>query len=188
MNKNVVLFILLLGMGLTACSTTSTAKPLEITIEMSEYAFAPETLEVQVGQEVILHLMNIGLVDHEIMFGREVATEHGVPAGFREDMFEAAGITPEVSLAAGSHEDDHEHNEEDEHHEDAHMDEGDEHAGDEHAHEHAGFMVLVPVGHDGYTMKFKVTEEMVGEWEIGCFEEGGIHYAEGMVGTLTVSP
>jgi hypothetical protein len=35
---------------------------------------------------------------------------------------------------------------------------------------------------------FTVTEEMVGEWEIGCFLLEGVHYDSGMVGKFIVSP
>jgi hypothetical protein len=31
-----------------------------------------------------------------------------------------------------------------------------------------------------------VTEEMLGVWEMGCFEQDGVHYSSGMVGTITV--
>jgi hypothetical protein len=86
----------------------------------------------------------------------------------------------------------------DEHDEGEHMEEGDEHMeGDEHdeegehmeegEHAHSGFMVLVPAAKDTYTMSFTVTEDMLGEWEIGCFLLDGVHYISGMVGTLTVT-
>jgi uncharacterized cupredoxin-like copper-binding protein len=29
---------------------------------------------------------------------------------------------------------------------------------------------------------------MVGEWEMGCFEQDGVHYDAGMKGTLVVNP
>jgi hypothetical protein len=43
-----------------ACSSQASPEPLEMTINMAEYAFAPPDLEFQVGQEVILHLTNSG--------------------------------------------------------------------------------------------------------------------------------
>ena len=36
------------------------------------------------------------------------------------------------------------------------------------------------------TLTFTVTEDMVGEWEIGCFEEDGLHYDDGMKGKLVI--
>ena len=94
----------------------------------------------------------------------------------------------------GEHEED-EHMEGDEHAEDEHMDEegeqmegmeGDEHM-EEGEHAHSGFMVTVPAAKDTYTMSFTVTEDMLGEWEIGCFLLDGVHYDSGMVGTLNVT-
>ena len=174
--------IVLFGLIITGCSS-STPGPLEITIEMNEYSYSPENLELQVGQEVILHLINLGSLDHEIMFGREVLSESGTPDGYHMDLFDAAGVVPEVNVEAEPHDDDDKHTEENE-------DEGDEHANEEQGqeHSHSGFMILVPAGHDEYTMKFTVTEEMIGTWEIGCFLDDGIHYTAGMAGTLTVVP
>lgn len=31
-----------------------------------------------------------------------------------------------------------------------------------------------------------VTEDMIGEWEVGCFLQDGVHYDAGMHGTLIV--
>lgn len=36
------------------------------------------------------------------------------------------------------------------------------------------------------TITFTRTSDSVGEWEIGCFEEEGAHWDDGMQGTLTV--
>jgi plastocyanin len=148
---------------LAACSSQAPPEPLEMTIDMKEYAFTPADLEFQVGQEVTLHLTNSGALEHEIMFGREVMMMDGMPNAFTVEMFESAGVEPVVSTEKS---------------------EDTEHEEDEHAH--SGFMVKVPVTHDIYTMSFTVTEDMVGEWEIGCFLLDGVHYNSGMVGALTV--
>jgi len=47
-------------------------------------------------------------------------------------------------------------------------------------------MVMVPIGTETTTITFTVTEDMVGEWEMGCFQLDGVHYNAGMVGTFTV--
>jgi uncharacterized cupredoxin-like copper-binding protein len=47
-------------------------------------------------------------------------------------------------------------------------------------------MVVVPVGGTAI-VKFTVTEGMVGEWEMGCFEQDGVHYDAGMKGPVTVT-
>jgi len=36
-------------------------------------------------------------------------------------------------------------------------------------------------------MTLTVTEEMVGEWEFGCFEQDGVHYTAGMKGMMVVT-
>jgi plastocyanin len=185
---------------LAACSSQAPPEPLEMTIEMTEYSFTPADLEFRVGQEVTLHLTNTGELEHEIMFGRDVMMTNGRPNGYTVDMFESAGVEPVVTVEkseSGEHKED-EHMEGDEHDEGEHMEEGDEHMeGDEHdeegehmeegEHAHSGFMVLVPAAKDTYTMSFTVTEDMLGEWEIGCFLLDGVHYISGMVGTLTVT-
>lgn len=176
--RNKIGLILLLGLSivLAACSSGSAPKPLELTIELSEFAFSPENLEFQVGQEVTLHLVNVGALGHEIVFGQEVAMSDGQPSGYQTDMFDVAHVEPEVMMVEGTHTDG------DEHGEDEMNMEGEE------EHGHAGFMVEVPPGDDEYTMTFTVTEDMIGEWEIGCFDQNGVHYTAGMIGALTVSP
>ena len=167
---------------LAACSSQAPPEPLEMTINMAEYAFTPGDLEFQVGQEVTLHLTNSGALEHEIMIGRDVMMMEGMPNGFTVDMFETAGVEPIVSveMSMETESDGEEHTEGDEHsEEEEHMEEDEEHG-------HSGFMVKVPVTQDVYTMSFTVTEDMVGEWEIGCFLLDGVHYNSGMVGTLTV--
>ncbi len=165
-----------------ACGSQAPPEPLELAIDMTEYTFEPGDLDFQVGQEVTLNLTNSGTLEHEIMFGREIMMTDGRPNGYKVDMFEAAGVEPEVSMemADEEHTEGYEHTEEEEHSEDEEHTEEDEHA-------HSGFMVKVPVTHDIYTMSFTVTEDMVGEWEIGCFLLDGVHYDSGMVGKLTVN-
>jgi plastocyanin len=175
-----IVLLVAIPLILAACSSQAPPEPLEMTINMTEYAFEPADLEFQVGQEVTLHLTNSGALEHEIMFGRDVMMTDGMPNGYMVDMFESAGIEPVVSVEEPGETapEGEEHTEGDEY------SEVDEHAEDEHAH--SGFMIQVPVTHDIYTMSFNVTEDMVGEWEIGCFLLDGVHYNSGMVGTLTV--
>jgi plastocyanin len=175
-----IVLLVAIPLILAACSSQAPPKPLEMTINMTEYAFEPADLEFQIGKEVTLHLTNSGALEHEIMFGRDVMMTDGMPNGYMVDMFESAGIEPVVSVEESEETapEGEEHTEGDEH------SEVDEHAEDEHAH--SGFMIQVPVTHDIYTMSFTVTEDMVGEWEIGCFLLDGVHYNSGMVGTLTV--
>jgi len=171
MSKKVgLLIVFIFGLILTSCATNKSPKPLELTIEMSEFAFSPQDLEFQVGQEVTIHLVNTGALGHEIMFGRNVEMEDGQPHSYETDMFMVANVEPEISMVEGNQHNDGESHE------------------DEMEEEHDGFMVEVPTGDDEYTMRFTVTEDMIGEWEIGCFDQNGIHYTAGMAGTLTVIP
>lgn len=159
-----------ISMILAACGSPATPEPLEVNIIMTEYAFEPPELEFQVGQQVTLNLVNEGALIHEIMFGRDMMMMEGKPNGYEVDMFETAGVEPQVSIMEGGA-----------------ISEGHEHMeGEDEEHEHSGFMVAVPVGDDIYSMTFTVTEDMVGEWEYGCFELDGVHYTAGMVGSLNV--
>ncbi len=171
--RAVFLFLL---MGLTAllligCGGAATPEPVNLTIEMSEYAFSPDHIELQVGQEVTFTIVNVGALEHEIMFGREVMMTDGRPSGYMIDMFENAHVEPQMMKETGMEM------------EGEHQDEEDDHG----EGEHAGFMVYLPAGDDEVTMTFTVTEEMIGEWEIGCFELDGVHYDAGMIGTLVVT-
>ena len=65
-------------------------------IDMAEYSYFPEKLNFKVGQEVTLNLSNSGQLQHEVMFGREMMKMDNRPAGYMVDMFESAGVEPEV--------------------------------------------------------------------------------------------
>ena len=182
MNRRIalVIFGITTLLFIAACGS-GTPEPAEITIDMSEFAFAPDTIELEVGQEVTFTLANKGNLPHEIMIGRDVMMMEDHPNGYQIDFFESAGVEPTVDMAEMAM-DEHDEGE-------AGHDEG---ASDGHSDEegmaHSGFMVLVPVTGETSSMKFTVTEDMVGEWEIGCFEQEGVHYTAGMRGTLVVKP
>ncbi|HNB53103.1 MAG TPA: cupredoxin domain-containing protein [Anaerolineales bacterium] len=154
-------FILVI-LALLAAGCASGPEKVEYSIEMTDFAYTPNTLELKVGQEVTLHLTNKGALKHELMVGQNVIMENGVATGFEKDMF--AGMEPTVVLG----------------------EEMDHDAG----HDHAGgqFMVTVPENSGTADVTFVVTEEMVGEWEIACFLNGGSHFQQGMTGKITVSP
>ncbi len=155
--------ILATGVILAACGGQPSA-PVSFDVEMSEYAYSPAVLEVKVGQEVTLNLVNSGQVEHELMIGREVIYEDGSPNGFQEDLFVTGGVEPEVTGGEPASE-----------------------SGDGHMHANPGVMVTLPNGESG-SLKFAVTSDMVGEWEMGCFSQEGVHYTAGMVGKLVVMP
>lgn len=167
MSKKISLPLLLAvaGLLLVACGGGATPEPASFTIEMTEYAFNPATIEVNVGQQVTLDLVNLGALEHEIMFGRDVMMMDNRPSGYQQDMFEVGGVEPQVEMMAGEMGEEHEEEE-----------------------SHTGFMVLLPATNDRATLTFTVTEAMAGEWEMGCFEQDGVHYDAGMVGTFIVNP
>jgi uncharacterized cupredoxin-like copper-binding protein len=201
-----VLFVLLFSFSLVAC-TPATPDPITVEIDMTEFAFSANQLEFEVGQEVTLILTNSGEKDHELMIGNAVKNEDGLPASFRFDFFRQGGVVPEVSGSGMlmSHEDAAEENMNMSEDESMDMEEGmdmtedesmateDEHA--EHSMEmdeivagEGAMMVFIPVGNETTVLRFTVTEDMLGEWEMACFEESGAHYLAGMTGTVLVLP
>jgi plastocyanin len=172
------LFALSLFLLLLAACGASTPEPASITIEMDEYSYLPESIQLKVGQQVTLTLLNIGQLDHELMIGRLVTrNDQGQPNGFSTDFFIQAEVIPEVSGGGMLME----HSDEDGMEGMDHAEDSEEMAAMENA------MVSQPAGADPTTVTFTVTEEMLGTWEIGCFEEEGVHYTSGMTGQLTVS-
>ena len=149
---------------LLAGCANATPEPVSFTVNMTEYKFEPAQIEVEVGQQVTIELVNSGQLAHEIMFGRMVMKDNNRPHSYETDMFEAAHIQPTLTHADGS------------------PMEASHEAG------HEGFMVVLEKTGDKAVMTFEVTEDMVGDWEMGCFEQDGVHYDAGMVGTFTVSP
>lgn len=163
MKRNWLWLLFVMGIVVLSACAQSTPEPMTYTIEMDEYSFTPDTIEAKVGQQVTINLVNNGALEHEIMFGREVMMMDNHPSGYQQDMFAEAGIEPMVMRAEEEHVDEHE-------------EEG-----------HSGFMVLLPETGSEATLSFTVTEEMIGEWEMGCFELDGVHYTSGMVGTFIVT-
>jgi plastocyanin len=167
----IVLSISLVALVLSACS--SAPQPLSMNINMSEFAFTPNVIEAKVGQQVTLNLVNDGALEHEIMFGRNMMMgDAGQPNGYETDMFMMANMQPTVTFGEGMSEG---------------MDMGEGEMGMT-SGEHGGYMVSLP-GMGGQTaqMTFTVTEDMLGEWEFGCFAQEGAHYEQGMHGTMVVT-
>ncbi len=150
---------------LVACAK-QTPEPVTYTIEMSEYAFTPNTIEAKVGQQVTLELVNKGTLEHEIMFGRDVMMMDNRPDGFQTEMFQMANVEPQVMMQEGM----------------SGMGESGQGA------DHSGFMVILPKTGAKATLTFTVTKDMQGEWEIGCFSQEGVHYNAGMKGKFVVNP
>ncbi|MEJ2710943.1 MAG: cupredoxin domain-containing protein [Anaerolineales bacterium] len=163
-----MLVLMLAGLLLAACAGSATPSPVTITLDMAEYTFTPDTIEVKVGQPVTIEMVNNGALEHELMIGRNVAMMDGRPSGFEHDLFAEAGIEPNVVGGMMKMAEDGAHT-------------------DEESHMHEGFMVALPKTGDKATLSFTATKEMLGEWEMGCFEQDGVHYDAGMKGTFIVS-
>jgi plastocyanin len=164
-----MLLLIIAGVLLVSCAGATPPPPVTITLEMSEYAYNPDTIEVKVGQQVTIEMVNNGALVHELMIGRDVVMTDGRPNGFEHDLFAEAGVEP--TLVGGMME----------------MAEEDTHSEEEEGHMHAGFMATVPETGGTASLSFTVTEDMLGEWELGCFEQDGVHYDAGMKGTFIVS-
>ena len=161
----VIQLLLTAGVLLVSCAK-QTAEPVNYSIEMSEYAFAPYTIEAKVGQQVTIELINKGVLEHELMFGRDVMMMNNRPDGYQSDMFEMANVEPQVMMQE----------------EMSGMGDSEQRA------DHSGFMVVLPKTGDKATLTFAVTKDMQGEWEIGCFSQEGVHYDAGMKGKFVVNP
>jgi len=67
----------------------------EIVIDMNEFDFGVDLIEVTAGQTVTFVILNSGANEHEFMIGRDVVeTDEGYPNGFVHDFFET--VTPIV--------------------------------------------------------------------------------------------
>lgn len=167
--------------------------------------FEPGEIVLTVGQRVRIILENQGSKDHEFMVGQNVIrTEDGAANGFEVDFFKGIADLVEVELGEGAmlmidaemigmdmeEGMDMEDGEEMEHDMSAMGDDEtmdmDEDEDDEHGMGHLGWMVMNAAGSGITIIEFTVTADMVGEWEMGCFEDDGAHYDDGMRGTLIV--
>ena len=159
-----------------------------IRVNMTEYGFGSDVIEVRAGQTVEFLLKNSGDLDHEFMIGREVtATMGGMATGFEHDFFE--GLMPIVdppeavmdmeSMDMGMDDMDMDDMDMD----DMDMDDMDMDGHDDHHH---GFMVVLAPGATA-SVTVTIPDDAVGDWEIGCFLDKGTHWSSGMHATLRIT-
>ena len=138
-----------------------------IRVNMTEYGFGSDVIEVRAGQTVEFLLKNSGDLDHEFMIGREVTVGmDGMATGFGHDFFEGLMPTvdpPEVGMVMGSMETDT----------------------DGHDDGHHGFMVTLGPGATA-SVTVTIPDDAVGDWEIGCFRDKGSYWSSGMHATLRI--
>ena len=177
-----------------------------IRVNMTEYGFGSDVIEVRAGQTVEFLLKNSGDLDHEFMIGREVTVAmDGMATGFEHDFFE--GLMPivdppEAGMVMESMEMDMDGDGDsmdmdgdgdsmDMDGDDGSMDmDGDDGSmdmdTDGHDDGHHGFMVtLAPGGTASVTVT--IPDDAVGDWEIGCFRDKGTHWSSGMHATLRIT-
>jgi len=173
-----------------------------IRVNMTEYGFGSDVIEVRAGQTVEFLLKNSGDLDHEFMIGREVTVAmDGMATGFEHDFFE--GLMPivdppEAGMVMESMEMDMDGDSMDMDGDSMDMDgddgsmdmDGDDGSmdmdTDGHDDGHHGFMVtLAPGGTASVTVT--IPDDAVGDWEIGCFRDKGTHWSSGMHATLRIT-
>lgn len=150
-----------------ACGGGGGAAPSgSVTVTGSEFKFEPDTIRLKVGQEARITFRNDGEKDHEMMMGKTLSMMAGKPAGFQTWLlvgvpvrFERDGKEIMAMDAMGGE-----------------MEMG--------TPDDAG-MMLIMQGASPITMIFTVPDR-VGEWEMGCFEDDGAHYDDGMKGKVIV--
>ena len=158
----IILVVVMVSIFMAACGGGSApAASNDVTIEMTESKYTPNSFQVKAGEQVTINLENKGEKEHEILFGRNVKIEEGIPAGFEEDIFDHDPSQVQASGSEGFHEG----------------------SPEEIAEE--GYHVELEPGATG-TLVFTIPASKAGEWEIACFIDDGQHYEDGMKGTFTV--
>ena len=152
-----------------------------IRVNMTEYGFGSDVIEVRAGQTVEFLLKNSGDLDHEFMIGREVTVGmDGMATGFGHDFFEGLMPTvdpPEAGMVIESMEI--------EMGTDGHDDGSMDMDTDGHGDGHHGFMVTLGPGATA-SVTVAIPDDAVGDWEIGCFRDKGSHWSSGMHATLRI--
>ncbi len=164
-----------------ACSSIGTVEPNasgEVVFTLTDNVISPSVVRVKPGQTVRFIIKNEGAHAHEFMIGRDpirgenYLTERVWTPWGGEDFFTdlevmVEGGTPMNFMGME-------------------MDMG----GDD---EDTGGMVLLQPGMPGSNeagevsfMEFTVPDDATGTWVIGCFQEAGQHYEDGMRATLIV--
>ena len=160
----------------------------EIEFVLTDNTISPSVVKVKAGQKVRFVIRNEGRHPHEFMIGREPhpGTDYlqGEPVyePFEVDFFEGL----EVSVTGGMPMNF-------EGMEDMGMGEEGMEMGEMAEEPHGGAMVMLQprapgAAEPGETsvIEFTIPEDRVGVWEIGCFQEAGQHFDDGMRATLIV--
>jgi len=182
----------LVGLVATACAGVGAVEPNEsgeVIITLTDNVISPSVIKVKPGQTVRFIITNEGEHVHELMIGRDpirgenYLTERVWTPWGGEDFFAGLEISVEGGMAMNFEGMAME------------MDEGEMADGEMEMDDDGdtGGMVLLQPGAPGSSdsgevsvMEFVVPEDAVGTWQIGCFQEAGQHYEDGMRATLVV--
>ena len=202
MKKTGIAIVGLLALLVGACGGgdgDTVADGGEIEISMFEYQFEPAEIHLKAGTTVTFVLTNDGGTAHELMAGHDVHTEDGHPHGFESDFFDTVSnlsIDPPDALETsmegmgdGSMDDMASDTTMGDMGSDSTMGDmaSDSTMGDMGDDEHMEMGVMVgrePA--ETARITFTVTDDSVGEWDMGCFEEEGEHWGKGMKGKIIV--
>ena len=191
MKRIILSGILLIIGGLTACGSETAVEPVELTIELSEFSYSPDTIELVVGQEVTLNFINTGALHHEFMIGHEANIhEDGTIDGYGEDFFAVGGVEPVLVSGMAMLDGEMRGDKMGMYMNEEHMNmegEGMRMGMGSMSDRPPGYMVMLTPEMNTATITFTVTAEMIGTWQFGCFVEEGTHFNAGMVGSLIVS-
>src|SRR6056297_2353519 len=90
--------ILVAALAAGAMALAQDAEPMQVRIEMGEFYFQVEGQErneaivLQAGQPYDLLFANGGTMEHEVLIGRELLVEDGVPDGYATNLLDAVVI------------------------------------------------------------------------------------------------
>jgi uncharacterized cupredoxin-like copper-binding protein len=81
-----------------------TEHAINIDISLGDYWFKPDTLKVQAGHKIVLHLKNEGTIEHEFMAGKKVSEDMD---HFKTGLFKDVPIERSKKRVSEDYEEDH---------------------------------------------------------------------------------
>ena len=94
-------FVPLLATALVAVASFAFAQSserIEVVIELREFSFTVAggeenaTIVLQAGQPYSVVFQNVGMMEHEVLVGRAVLSEDGVPDGYETNLLDAVPV------------------------------------------------------------------------------------------------
>ena len=91
MNKLLTLIVMVLALLLTACGNSGPSTNISFT--MTDFAFTPNEFTVPAGQEITVHIIHDGTVEHDF-----IVMKYGTDAGEMFDEADKANVFWELDL------------------------------------------------------------------------------------------